>query len=487
MPAHRAMSSSDTSPISRSTSSRAAASSSRRLRSSPRRCVCGARLRDPPDSPDSALLDSLDRTILPRFVLARCLTPAGLRRYILQNSNKFEFLFSTRPAGDRLPVDAVTRIDADAVWLRVLARVRTCALAQSAQSVRRRTPTGRAAAGKGRFGLCSVTACRHRATWGQRAGHRRTSGVVRRGSRECAPRRGVARKTHAVSRCAHGADARVPGGRRRRRRHLATLKRPRPGRSTATRLRARRSTRLARMSAIWAGSHAGAAAALQRRLVPAASARQRPAARRGGRRYVRRADARHGITLGDDTARRDVAYIATLKAPDCRAGPSCDRNRAAAGVAIAPRRSSRASGLSHDCPRGFERLTDGTCELRSLCDLYASQDGPAGCAIAAHARATRRPRSILAGTCFRSRAVERHTVACADCHNPSLGFSDGRARSLGFDPSAAGSASARRPLERSAPSLWNVGFCQPVLDGRADRWRSRLTDRCSPPTRWPTR
>jgi len=62
------------------------------------------------------------------------------------------------------------------------------------------------------------------------------------------------------------------------------------------------------------------------------------------------------------------------------------------------------------------------------------------------------------------------SVACADCHNPKLGFSDGRAQSLGYDPSSAGTkVRARRPLERGAPSLWNVGFLPRLFwDGRAE-------------------
>ncbi len=40
-------------------------------------------------------------------------------------------------------------------------------------------------------------------------------------------------------------------------------------------------------------------------------------------------------------------------------------------------------------------------------------------------------------------------LACASCHDPELGFSDGRGRAIGSDG---------RPLPRSAPSLWNVAL-----------------------------
>lgn len=43
------------------------------------------------------------------------------------------------------------------------------------------------------------------------------------------------------------------------------------------------------------------------------------------------------------------------------------------------------------------------------------------------------------------------TVACSSCHDPALGFSDGRTRSVGV---------RSEPLARSAPSLWNVTFMQ---------------------------
>jgi cytochrome c peroxidase len=49
--------------------------------------------------------------------------------------------------------------------------------------------------------------------------------------------------------------------------------------------------------------------------------------------------------------------------------------------------------------------------------------------------------------------------SCATCHNPHLGFSDGRAQSLGF---------RGKKLPRSAPSLWNVAFQKNFFwDGRA--------------------
>lgn len=51
-------------------------------------------------------------------------------------------------------------------------------------------------------------------------------------------------------------------------------------------------------------------------------------------------------------------------------------------------------------------------------------------------------------------------LSCASCHDPDLGFADGKARSVG----ASG-----EPLSRSAPSLWNVGFLDRLFwDARAE-------------------
>jgi len=80
------------------------------------------------------------------------LTHVRARRYILQNSNKFEFKFRPAPTGHA--GQAVTRIDDDVVRLRVRALVRACALAAICAYGAEAHADGNAAAGKGRFGLC---------------------------------------------------------------------------------------------------------------------------------------------------------------------------------------------------------------------------------------------------------------------------------------------------------------------------------------------
>ncbi len=57
-------------------------------------------------------------------------------------------------------------------------------------------------------------------------------------------------------------------------------------------------------------------------------------------------------------------------------------------------------------------------------------------------------------------------LACASCHQPDLGFSDGRATPLGLDG---------QPLERNAPTLWNVAYVQNLFwDGRETSLESQV-------------
>ena len=58
------------------------------------------------------------------------------------------------------------------------------------------------------------------------------------------------------------------------------------------------------------------------------------------------------------------------------------------------------------------------------------------------------------------------SVACSSCHDPALGFSDGRARSVGVQGT---------PVQRSAPSLWNVAFLERLLwDGSKQTLEEQL-------------
>lgn len=53
---------------------------------------------------------------------------------------------------------------------------------------------------------------------------------------------------------------------------------------------------------------------------------------------------------------------------------------------------------------------------------------------------------------------EKNDVACATCHQPDLGLSDGRSTSVG---------TSGNPVPRNAPTLWNVGYVRHLFwDGR---------------------
>ncbi len=120
--------------------------------------------------------------------------------------------------------------------------------------------------------------------------------------------------------------------------------------------------------------------------------------------------------------------------------------------------------LASRCPPGFEKDVSGICELRSL---YQQFDSPHGRGVGGLKTGLPRHRG---GFTAQQIDLGRYlffdpvlsgdaTVACASCHDPSLGLADGRGRSLGV---------LGEPVSRSAPSLWNVGFFGRFFwDGRA--------------------
>ena len=119
--------------------------------------------------------------------------------------------------------------------------------------------------------------------------------------------------------------------------------------------------------------------------------------------------------------------------------------------------------LSGNCPPGFE-LSGGHCELRSMYQMYDSlQDAGVGglkTGLPAY-RDGFTPQQIDLGRhlFFDPVLSGDGTVSCASCHNPALGFSDGRSLSIGAN---------RNTVNRSAQSLWNVAFGQRFFwDARA--------------------
>jgi cytochrome c peroxidase len=118
--------------------------------------------------------------------------------------------------------------------------------------------------------------------------------------------------------------------------------------------------------------------------------------------------------------------------------------------------------LSTDCPSAFHKTPGGLCQLKS--SFYPMGGAGAAWKTLPYVRELSQglnPRSIDLGRLlfFDPILSGTGTQSCADCHQPDLGFADGRPVSIG----AHGN-----PVTRSAPSLWNVAFFKRYFwDGRA--------------------
>ncbi|MFV8818616.1 cytochrome-c peroxidase [Haliea sp. E17] len=126
--------------------------------------------------------------------------------------------------------------------------------------------------------------------------------------------------------------------------------------------------------------------------------------------------------------------------------------------------------LSTTCPPGFE-LERGGCFLRSLYRQYDSLQSAGVGGLKSGLPALREgftPQQIDLGRYlfFDPLLSADHSLSCASCHQPQLGFADGRARSAGVGGEL---------LERSAPSLWNVAFQRRLFwDARADSLEAQM-------------
>ncbi|HMN44110.1 MAG TPA: cytochrome c peroxidase [Povalibacter sp.] len=121
--------------------------------------------------------------------------------------------------------------------------------------------------------------------------------------------------------------------------------------------------------------------------------------------------------------------------------------------------------LNTHCPPGFEKTRAGVCELRTLYQFYDSLEnrglGGTRTALPPH-RDGFTPQQIDLGRYlfFDPLLSGDGTLACASCHDPARGLSDGRPRSIGIHGEDAG---------RAAPTLWNVAFLKRFFwDARAD-------------------
>jgi len=115
--------------------------------------------------------------------------------------------------------------------------------------------------------------------------------------------------------------------------------------------------------------------------------------------------------------------------------------------------------LSTTCPASFVLNETGGCELRNRYREYRSlrDAGVGGLKTGLPPlREGFTPKQIDLGRYlfFDPVLSADGSVSCASCHNPALGFSDGKAQATGI---------AGQTLARSAPSLWNVGFLSTLL------------------------
>jgi len=123
------------------------------------------------------------------------------------------------------------------------------------------------------------------------------------------------------------------------------------------------------------------------------------------------------------------------------------------------------------CPPGFELTEPNRCELQTLYQNYDSQQyagvgGPRTGLPAA--RDGFSPQQIDLGRYlfFDPLLSGDNDMSCASCHHPDLGFTDGRARSIGADG---------HEVRRAAPSLWNVAFLRRFFwDARAESLEEQM-------------
>jgi len=120
--------------------------------------------------------------------------------------------------------------------------------------------------------------------------------------------------------------------------------------------------------------------------------------------------------------------------------------------------------LNTHCPKGFERVSQNRCELRSLYQFSDSTQnrGVGGTQTGLPSyRDGFSPQQIDLGRYlfFDPILSGNGHLSCASCHDPGRGFTDGRAVSVGADGERG---------SRSAPTLWNVAFLSSFFwDGRS--------------------
>ncbi|MEE4203734.1 MAG: cytochrome c peroxidase [Halieaceae bacterium] len=127
--------------------------------------------------------------------------------------------------------------------------------------------------------------------------------------------------------------------------------------------------------------------------------------------------------------------------------------------------------LSPYCPASFELDQEGRCRLQHRYLQYSSPHdkgvGGLKTGLPPH-RDGFTPQQIDLGRLlfFDPLLSADQSVACSTCHDPAHSFGDGRSRAIGI---------TGEPIQRSAPSLWNVGFLQSLQwDGSQPSLESQM-------------
>ena len=135
--------------------------------------------------------------------------------------------------------------------------------------------------------------------------------------------------------------------------------------------------------------------------------------------------------------------------------------------------SQRQAGiqLSSFCPPSFTKAGNNSCRLQSQYLQYASLQSAGVGGLKTGLPRFRdgfSPQQIDLGRYlfFDPALSADNSLACASCHVPERGFSDGMARSRGI---------GNQELGRNAPSLWNVAFLDRFFwDGRASSLEAQM-------------
>lgn len=120
--------------------------------------------------------------------------------------------------------------------------------------------------------------------------------------------------------------------------------------------------------------------------------------------------------------------------------------------------------LSTQCPPGFEKVKGAGCKFRSVYQFYDSLNDKGVGGLQTSLPKVRdgfSPEQIDLGRYlfFDPVLSGDGSLACAHCHDPNKGFSDGLDRSIGI---------TGNKVSRSAPSLWNTAFLNSFFwDARA--------------------